>query len=101
MNKNSLPAVALLLDSSRGIYIPLAFVRDFDLSKWQGITQEAITECSNVENDDYWEAWASILDYATFTDNGYIWRLMQDGDLWAYCFELMTEEEKANFGMIE
>jgi len=40
-----------------------------------------------------------ILNNARYTDkNGNVWRLMQDGDLWAYCFELMTDEEKENFG---
>ena len=39
-----------------------------------------------------------VLNYATFTENGNVWRLYQDGDLWALCFELMTAKEKENFG---
>jgi len=39
-----------------------------------------------------------VLDYATLKDdNGHVWRLWQDGDLWAYCEELMTDAEYSNF----
>jgi hypothetical protein len=96
--KNSLPAVALLLSDARGIYIPRVFVQNFDLSKWEGITPENIAECSDPDNTSYWSAWEEILQDATFTENGNVWRLSQDGDLWALCAELMTNEEKENFG---
>lgn len=107
--KHTLPAVALLLSDSRGVYIPQNFLQNFDLTKWQGISKEAI-ECILSEDENgktispyeielYWDYWTDILDNATFTENGYTWRLMQDGDLFAYCYELMTDEEKDNFGM--
>jgi len=94
---NSLPAVALLLSDARGIYIPRDFVQGFDLTRWQGITQENIDACSNPENEWYWDAWTSICDNATFTENGHVWRLEQNGDLWACCVELMSDEEKINW----
>lgn len=109
--KNSLPAIALLLDGCRGVYIPQKFCQNFDLSKWQNIDSEDV-EIILTENGEgeiqspydielYWDAWQAILDNATFTENGYTWRLSQDGDLWAYCYELMTNEERRNFGMDE
>ena len=51
------------------------------------------------ENEWYWEAWHEVLDKAQYIDNqGNIYRLYQDGDLWLICYELMTNEEKINFG---
>lgn len=90
-------AVALLLSDARGQYIPRDFVQGFDLSKWTGISDYAAETCSNPEADGYWDAWEDILDNATHTDaDGNVFRLMQNGDLWAYCVERMTIEEQAN-----
>ncbi len=95
---NTLSAVSLLLDSNRGVYIPQSFITTFDLSKWEGITIDNIAALSaGPDIEDYWSAWESVIDSATFTENGHVWRLYQDGDLWALCDELMTEEEKYNF----
>lgn len=100
MQKLSLPPIALLLDSSRGTYIPEHFVTNFDLSKWQGIDADDILLLKlGQEAEGYWDAWQSVLDNATFTEHGHVWRLYQDGDLWAYCPALMSEEEKHNFGI--
>ena len=95
--KNTLPAVALLLDGARGCYIPKSFVEDFDLTKWQGVDPGDITICQDTDHEQYWDAWQDILDKATFTENGNTWHLYQDGDLWAFCVELMTDEEKSNW----
>lgn len=88
----------LLLDSSRGIYIPQDFVVEMDLSKFQGISQEDIDTCRDPEDEWYWEAWDVILRDATYTDaDGHVWTLYQDGDLWMICEELMTRQEKKEF----
>lgn len=104
MNTNSKPlpnAVALLLDSARGIYIPQAFA---DFEGWKGISDD-MRECLKAgphdERDLYWDVWSSVLDNATWEQGGHTWRLYQDGDLWALCAELMTDEEKRNFGFDE
>ena len=107
--KNSLPAVCLLVDSAHGVYVPRSFCTNFDLTKWAGIDQADvdIILSENAEGDllspyeieAYWDAWQEILDSATFTENGNVWRLNQDGDLWALCYELMTNEERSNFEM--
>ena len=97
-----LPSVALLLSDARGIYIPRDFVTDFDLTMWEGISQKDAEICADPEHEWYWDAWASILDTATFTDpDGRKFILHQDGDLWALCLEEMTEEEKKNFEFLE
>ena len=94
-----LPPVALLLCDSRGVFIPQHFVTQFDLTKWEGIKQDDIEALkAGPEHEHYWETWDDVTSNATFTHNGNVWRLHQDGDLWACCFELMTDEEKTNFG---
>jgi hypothetical protein len=48
--------------------------------------------------EEYWDAWTDVCDNASYTDSdGYIWNLHQDGDLWAICQELMTDEEYLGF----
>lgn len=90
--------IVILLSDARGIYIPRDFVEDFDLSKWSGISQEDIDICKDVEHEFYWDAWSDILDNASYTDpDGNVYRLYQDGNLWAYCLERMTLEEQKNF----
>ena len=87
--------LVLLLSDARGIYIP----RDFmDFENWQGVTGWQREQLQDPENEFYWDAWSDVLNNATYEKDGYTYQLMQDGDLWAYCLELMTEEEKLNFG---
>lgn len=97
----------LLYSDSRGIYIPHAFCTYEGqpayehLARW-GLTEENqkhwIDAC-NPDSEWYWDAWEYILNNAKFKHtNGYTYCLLQDGDLWAYCLELMTDEEKQNFG---
>lgn len=94
--------VTLLLSDARGIYIPRDFVQGFDLTKWQGIPEWAVQECSDPDNEGYWDAWCEILDRATFTaEDGRVFHLHQNGDLWALCYEGMTAEERENFGFEE
>lgn len=99
---NKFTAVNLLLSDSRGVYIPRDFVTGFDMEKWQGISEDAVIECSDIDNDFYWDAWIDILDHAFYVDSdGNKFTLYQDGDLWAICYEKMTSEEKHNFGFDE
>ena len=91
--------VEILLSDARGIYIPRDFVQGFDLSKLSGISESDIEILQNPENDFYWDAWESVLNSAKFTaDDGRVFTLCQDGDLFAICYESMTDEEKQNFG---
>ena len=97
-------AVTHLLDSARGVYIPQNFCELFDLQSWSLDPESwAVKTClSGHETDDYWDAWEEILNNAEYKDSeGNEYRLHQDGDLWAVCYERMTAEEKANFGWDE
>ena len=107
--KNSLPAVSFLLDSARGVYIPQNFCSDFDLTKWQGIAKIDVETILSKDDDDnllspydiegYWDAWESILNSARYIESGNIWYLHQDGDLFAMCYDLMSNEERQGFDM--
>lgn len=90
--------IAILLNDHRGVYIPRDFVRNF--TNWNGISEENKTIIEAGPTADlYWDAWQDMLDNATYTDeNKNTWHLYQDGDLFAICYDLLTEEDKSNFG---
>lgn len=96
MRTNKKDGLVLLLTDARGIYIPRDFIQGFD--GWQGITEWQGEQLQNPDNNFYWDAWADVLNTATYEKDGHTYRLMQDGDLWAYCIELMPEEEQLSFG---
>lgn len=88
--------IELLLSDSRGVYIP----RDFALycEDMDGVSAEDIEILkTGPEHDSYWDAWDCVLQNAKREINGKVWRLYQDGDLWAYCEDLMTDEEYYGF----
>lgn len=101
-------AVILILNEARGMYIP----RDF-ISDESGVVDEEHCTSWGLSHDNrscwagainpclghYWDCWSWIIDNAEYiTPEGDTYRLHQDGDLWAVCYEKMTEEEKKNFG---
>jgi len=99
-------AVTLLLSDARGIFIPRDFVNHgvmIDSSKSWGLNDENADHWKDAQNPDsegYWEAWDWILHNARYTDKqGNVYHLYQDGDLWALCYDRMTDEEKVNFGI--
>ena len=92
--------VQILLSDGRGVYIPRDFAES--CSHWKGIHAEdlAILERGpdHENSQDYWEVWEMVEREAYYTDaQGNTWRLYQDGDLFAYCEPLMTDEEYYNF----
>lgn len=99
-------AVNLVLSDSRGIYIPRDFLTDnyneiaIEHCKAWGLTEENKEywiEATNPESEFYWDAWQWILENAKYTcDNGDVFILHQDGDLWGLCLDRMTDEEKWN-----
>lgn len=100
-------AVTLILSDARGIYIPRAFVTDNynevavdHCAAWGIDHEDADILASGPDHEFYWETWEDVLNYAQYTDEeGNKYFLSQDGDLWAFCYERMTEKEKSNFGM--
>lgn len=93
--------LSLLLSDSRGVYIPRDFVNNFDLNKWH-IDQKYIDVLSSPDDEFYWDYWDVVCGNAYYIDEQCNkWVLHQDGDLLAICYELLTDEEKANFGFDE
>ena len=94
--------VILLLSDARGIYIPRDFARDFKFGEdgWQGVSEGEREVLADPHHDDYWNVWNTVLSNAHYTDpsSGKVYHLHQDGDLWAVCYDSMTDEEKLNFG---
>lgn len=92
----------LLLSGARGIYIPRDFAQEFDFGEdgWQGVSAEDRDTLSDPENEWYWDTWHTVLNNAHYTDkaSGKVYNLYQDGDLWAVCYDSMSDEEKRNFG---
>lgn len=86
----------LLISDSNGVYIPQIFATRFE--NWGVKPLDAALLAGGPQTEFYWDAWQDILDAASYTDeNGNEWRLWQDGDLWAWCEELMSDEELLNF----
>lgn len=90
--------IQLLLSDARGIYIPKIFLESFLSFKVWGLKKADYKVLNNPDNGGYWDAWNACLNNAKHTDkDGNVWQLWQDGDLWAICPALMSDEEKANF----
>lgn len=94
--------VILLLSDARGIYIPRDFAESFNFGEdgWQGVSTEERIILLDTDHDDYWEVWNRVLTFAYYFDkpSGKNYHLHQDGDLWAVCFNSMSDEERLNFG---
>jgi hypothetical protein len=90
--------VELLVSDSWGVYIPKEFANRFDTSLWNNIDEEDLkTITQGPEAEWYWESWDNIVSSAQFKHEGHTWHLWQDGNLWAYCPDLMTDEEYEEF----
>jgi hypothetical protein len=99
VNTKKEPAVILLFDSARGIYIPQNFAEEIQREYVSGVDAETYeTLAAGPDGEWYWEAWQDVLDNAVLTIGGDEYMLYQDGDAWALCLERMDAEEKANFG---
>jgi hypothetical protein len=86
--------VACILDGARGIYIPRDFCDGFD--GWDGIDDEdKATCCAGPDEEWYWDAWDNVLNNASYTDpnDGSVWGLYQDGDLFAIRTDVDVEWE--------
>ena len=97
-------AIILLYDSSRGVYIPKHFAQNCTPDAgWHNVPEDVReTLLGGLDTEDYWNAWMRVLDYAWWqAPNGDKYMLHQDGDLWALCYNRMTDEEKSNFGFDE
>jgi hypothetical protein len=86
----------LLVDGIWGQYIPQRFANNYPIASWSGIPEETrAILLKGPEAEHYDEAWDEAIKFGVFTDaQGKQWKLSQDGCLFAYCEELMTEQER-------
>jgi hypothetical protein len=88
--------IELLISDTHGIYIPqrwAMYCQDMD-----GVRPENMEILKKgPDHPWYWEAWDEVLGLAHSIIDGKKWYLWQDGDLFAVCDELMTDEEYENF----
>jgi hypothetical protein len=86
----------LLLCDSHGIYIPKLWswgISEEDCEDYS-VSWEDVKLCqSGPDEEFYWEAWQSICDSASWEENGSMWRLLQNGDLWAVKEDVEIPEE--------
>jgi hypothetical protein len=92
-------AMELLVDGHHGVYVPQVFAETVNLQQFSGIRDEDLqTVLTGPDANAYYDAWANILDSAELIDHqGHRWLLHQDGDIWMYCPELMSELERETF----
>lgn len=101
-------ASMLILSDARGIYIPRDFLTDrFNEIAWDHCAAWGLNDsnkdhwidAANPDSEFYWDSWDWILNNAKFAaENGDIYRLHQDGDLWGICYERLSDDERVNFG---
>jgi hypothetical protein len=91
----------LVFSDRNGVYIPQFLAESINISgdSWEGFKGEDIDILlAGPDHEQYWDAWDSVLGCTRFIDSqGRTWQLYQDGDLWIYNEELMTDEEYYNF----
>lgn len=93
-------STVLLIDGAHGIYIPRDFADTYG-SRFEGVSQYDIDILTTGPlHEHYWETWERVMNDTFMMIDGHKYQLHQssEGDLWAYCFELMTPDELLNFG---
>lgn len=99
------PEPLLWLNDARGVYIPRDFANGFTdrdeiaAKHVSGVSDEdwSILE-AGPDHEQYWETWEGVLDGAKVTDeNGVVFTLHQDGDLWLVPVGMEWSEEDDGF----
>jgi hypothetical protein len=102
------PGMLLWLSDSRGQYIPRDFAKSFaDRDKsvsgvkaedWECLDIGPWNEAEDKPNDWYWEAWESVCQDATITDEkGVKYFVYQDGDCWLVPQGMQWNDENETF----
>jgi hypothetical protein len=89
--------IHILLSDHHGVYVPQVFANGFSMRRWHVSGKDARLLRKGPSDEWYWETWDDVTANAWMKDGKHIWRLYQDGDLFAYCEELMNDEEYEGF----
>ena len=77
----------LLVDGSRGVYVPYSFINRYDPDDWGIPAEDEEVLRRDVDDWRYWDTWDYVLANAYHVDKYDVtWYLHQDeeGNLWAY-----------------
>lgn len=89
-------SIVIIAGSGHGQYIPQV-AAEMLAERWSISAEDKAILLAGPDHDLYCDTWDHVESTATFTDEqGNIWNLYQDGDLFAVCEALMTEQEKAD-----
>lgn len=92
--------IVILCDGVNGVYIPKIMVEKLFEAGWTNITEDDVNyfNSSDPHDDLYWDRWTDITDKTEYTDeDGVVFTLHHDGDLFAIALDAMTEEEIEEF----
>ena len=88
----------LLVDSNHGAFIPQVFAEQIDPEQWTISADDYAILLSGPEHEYYWDTWETVLESAEYSDgNGNTYRLYQDSDLFAICYERLSLSEYSEF----
>jgi len=90
--------VSLLVADNQGVNIPMIFAINLAES-WENYEESDIEILKKGPDEEfYWDAWSDVMSFSRLTDSeGNVWFLWQDGDLWAVCPDLMSDDEYEEF----
>ena len=86
----------LLLSDGHGIHIPRLWTAGLTEDECDdfSVDWEDVRICQGGPDEAlYWEAWQAICDSAEWEEDGSMWRLVQNGDLWAVKSDVEIPEE--------
>lgn len=90
-------SVEIISDSACGVFIPQHAAESL-VTGWVISDTDRKTLAAGPDSEDYWDTWNTVEQTAEYTDTaGNVWRLYHDGDLFAYCDSLMSDNEYMDF----
>ena len=93
--------IECIVDSHHGVFVPMVFAQTVKRELLSGVFNETLDYLAkeeSLEDDGFWEEWDSVLNNARISDNGKIYHLHQDSDLFIIDWDNLTSEEKHNLG---
>ena len=83
-NDETLPEGSLcLVDGLYGVHVPQRFATNYGKEAWHVSEDDTRVLLEGPDNVDYNETWDDVVRTAYFEQNGKVYNLYQDGDLWA------------------
>jgi|SRR5690625_263524 len=89
-------SIEIIANSAYGVYIP-QYAAESLAPEWTISDSDREILAAGPDHEWYWDTWHDVVQNAEYTDtDGNIWRLHQDGDLFAYCESLISDRDYFN-----